>query len=80
MVTFESAKRETQALHPIKTPADILARLPDFQTEAEREAEKAEGDVSVRWKCVDPLILTPCLYIRQVCGAVWTQLPRWDFK
>lgn len=47
-MTFESAKRETQALHPIKTPADILARLPDFQTEAEREAEKAEGDVSVR--------------------------------
>lgn len=46
-MTFESARRETQALHPIKTPADILARLPETDRGGE-EAKKAEGDVSVR--------------------------------
>ena len=41
-MTFESTRRETQVLQPIKTPTDILTRLREREREAERERERAK--------------------------------------
>lgn len=41
-MTFESARRETQELQPIKSPADILARL----TEGGKVEERRLGEMS----------------------------------
>lgn len=47
-MTFESTRRETQALQPIKTPTDILSTLKGTEAEAEREGRgKTEREMSV---------------------------------